>query len=388
MATIQTVKTHLIGRLHGGSLNKVRNIEYALERAANNVLAHIKPVDSERETALTSLIYDDIYNYPLPSDFGGIIDIKPQDTRTALDVSSRRFAEPFDLRKSIADKQISIEGREGTKFIRINWRTRAPITIDQMNATTGWSAVGGATGLRAQTLFKVSGNASLEFDLAATGDGMQKTTLGTIDLADEDEAADVFGWVHLKNSTDLANFNSATVRWGNDLTANYWQSAAETDQADGSAFKVGWNLLKWLWSDATETGTVAPATIDSFRIVFDIDAAISNIKVDALVFAIGRNFDIKYYSQFAFKSVSGTYLVRPSSDDDEVILSGTAFECFLEEAIKECAAQIEGQDSGFDISFANQRLHGDAGSPDPMQRIGLYAKYRVEFPSNVKRAVR
>src|SRR3990167_10789057 len=106
--TIQDVKNHLTGMLHGGTLNKIRNLEHAFERAAANVLANIKPVDSERETALTSLIYDDIYNYPLPSDFGGIIDIKPQDTRTALDVSSRRFAEPFDLRKSIADKQISI----------------------------------------------------------------------------------------------------------------------------------------------------------------------------------------------------------------------------------------------------------------------------------------
>ena len=386
--TITEVKNHLTGILHGGTLNKVRNIEHALERAAGSVLANIKPVDSERETGLTSLIYDDVFNYPLPSDFGWIADLRPQGQRTHLESASRRYAEPFDLQKMVSQRQISIEGREGTKFLRVNWRTRAPITIDEMNVTTGWSAVASASGLKAQSLFKVSGNASLEFDLTATGDGIQKTTLSTIDLTDEDEIADVFGWVHLPTSAVVSNMNSATVRWGNDLTANYWESAAETDQADGSAFKVGWNLMKWLWSDATETGTVAPATIDSFRIVFDVDAAISNIKVDGLVFAVGRNFDLKYYSGFAFKNSSRTYLQRPTSDTDEVVFSDTALQCFLEEARKECAMQMEGEDSGNDVRYANMRLNGDPNSPDPMQRMGLYAKYRAEYPAQTKRAVR
>lgn len=386
--TIQDVKSHLTGMLHGGTLNKVRNIEYALERAANNVLANIKPVDSEREAALTSLIYDDIYNYALPSDFGVIIDLRPQEPRDTLDSASRRYAEPFDLRKSLASKTISIEGREGTKFIRVNWRTRAPELADGMNATTGWSAVGTASGLRKQILYKISGSASLEFDLAATGDGIQKTTLATLDLTDEDEAADIFAWVHIPDATSLARLTSATARWGNDLTTNYWTGAAQTAQADGTAFKVGWNLLRWTWSTATETGTVAPATIDSFRIVFAITAAITNIKVDSIVFAVGKNFDLKYYSSYAFKSTSGTYIIRSTSDSDEVIFSGVALECFLEEARKECAAQIEGDDSGFDIRFANARLYGEAGSSDPMARVGLYAKYRAEFPSQTKRPVR
>lgn len=386
--TITEVKNHISAKLHGGTLNKVRNIEHAFERASNNLLANIKPIDSERIAALTSLIYDDIYNYALPSDFGTIIDLYPQDNRGSFDVAARRFSQPFDLKKAFASKQISIEGSEGTKFIRINWRTNAPILIDGMNATGGWSAVGTASGLKTQTLYKVSGNASLEFDVAATGDGIQKTTISTIDLEDEDEIADIFGIVHIPTAADLANLNSATVRWGNDLTANYWESAAVSEQADGSALKVGWNILKWAWSGATETGTVDPTAIDSFRIVFNIDAPISNLKVDEFVFAVGRNFDIKYYSQYGFKNTSGTYLIRPTSDEDEVVFSGTALQCFIEEAVKECAAQIEGEDSSFDIQNSDKRLWGNASSPDPMGRVGLYAKYRAEFPSQTKRAVR
>ena len=377
--------------LHSGTLSKVRSVEYALERAAANLLANIKPVDSEREAALSSLIYDDIYNYPLPSDFGWIIDLRPQGNRTHLEAASRRFAEPFDLKKALTDKQVSIEGSEGTKFIRVNWRGRSPILIDGADSLTAngtWAVVATASGLRLQTLYKISGNSSVEFDLAATGDGVSFIKTTAIDLTDEDEVADEFWWVHIPTAAALANFNSATGRWGNDLTTAYWDSVAQTAQADGSAFKVGWNLIKFPWSTATETGTVAPATIDSFRIIFNIDAAIANMRVDSALFAVGRNFDLKYYSAYAFKNTAGTYLIRPTSDEDEVIFSGTALEIFLEEARKECAAQMEGEDSGFDIRFANARLYGNADSPDPMMRIGLYGKYRVEFPSQTKRAVR
>ena len=391
--TITEVKNHLTGMLHGGTLNKVRNFEHALERAAESVLANIKPIESERNQALTSLVYDDIYNYSLAVDFGWPIDILPQDNRGFIDQASRKFAESFDLKKALASKQVSIEGRDGVKFIRINWRTRAPITIHSMNSLTGngtWATVATATGLKVQTLFKISGNASIEFDVAATGDGIQNTGLSNLDLTDEDEQIDAFGFVHIPTAADLANFNSATVRWGNDVSSNYWESAAEDDQADGTAFGVGWNLLKWLWSDATESsaGAVDPALIDSFRFVVDVDAAIANLKVDNLVFAVGRNFDMKYYSKFAFRTSTGTYLVRPTSDDDTVVFDSTGFLIFLQEALKACAAQIEGADSSFDILNANLALHGDPKSPDPIQRVGLYAKYRAEYPAQTKRPTR
>src|SRR3990167_4518518 len=193
--TISDVKSHLTGLLHGGTLNKVRNIEYALERAVYNLLANIKPVDSEREAALASLIYDDVYNYPLPSDFGWMIDLRPQETRQNSDLAGRRFAEPFDRKKGLTDKQYSIEGREGTKFIRINWQGRSPILIDGMNSLTAqgtWAVVAGATGLKLQTLYKMTGGSSIEFDLAATNDGVSFLKTDVIDLTDEDEIADVF----------------------------------------------------------------------------------------------------------------------------------------------------------------------------------------------------
>ena len=290
MLTITQVKDHLTGMLHGGSLNKVRNIESVFERAANTMLLKLDPVDTIRVQPLSNTVHDDIYNYSLPSDYKKIIDLFPQDSRNNSDNALRNTANYFDVQKAIKQKKVSIEGSEGSKIIRINWRSRQGKILSTLNSLTDngtWSAVGTASNLAQDTIFRKSGNGSIKFDVAASGDGIQNTTLSEVDLTNEDEVADIFAWFYVKDSTDLANINSASIVWGNDLTANYWTGVAQTTQADGSDFQVGWNLIKVLWSTATETGTVDPETIDSAKVTFDIDGAITQLRVDNILFSIG-----------------------------------------------------------------------------------------------------
>jgi len=372
---------------HSGTLNKVRNFEAAMERAGNTVLANVDPVETMRTVALASTIHDDVFNYPAPSDFKKPIDLYPQDTRSSSDTANREFSEQFDLQKMISDKNLTIEGNEGSKLLRINWRSRKGKTLHTMNSVTEngiWSAVGSASGIQANSIFKVSGSASIEFDLVASNDGIQNTTMNPLDLTDEDEVADVFVPIYFGSG---ANSVLVTAIWGNDLTTNYWTWEEQYAQADGSDFRNGWNLLKFPWSEAIETGTVDPATIDSFKIIIEADPPINNIRVDNIMFSIGRNFDLKYYSKYLLKNTAGTWISKTSSDDDTVVLDNDGIQLFLLEGLKACAQQTEGEDSSFDINYANRELHGDPSSPDPDARIGLYAKYRREHPSQAKKAV-
>ena len=384
MISITQAKEHLTGMLHGGSLNKVRNIDSIFERAANTMLLKLDPVDTIRTQPLSNTIHDDIFNYSLPSDYKKIIDLIPQDNRNNSDNALRNTANYFDVQKAIKQKRVSIEGSEGSKIIRVNWRSRSGKILTTVNSLTDngtWSAVGTASNLAQDTIFKKSGNGSIKFDVSALGDGIQNTTLSAVDLTNEDVVADVFAWFYVKNSTDLANINSISIIWGNDLTTAYWTGVAQTTQADGSAFQVGWNLIKIPWSTATETGTVAPATIDSAKITFDVDGAITQLRVDNIIFSIGRNFDFKYYSKYIFKNSSGTLLSKPTSDDDTVLLDNDAIQIWLLETLIACAQQIEGVDSGFDINWAERELYGSGDKP------GLYKKYRVEYPSMSKCAI-
>jgi len=342
------------------------------ERSASRFLLKVKPLESIRLGTLSNLIHDDVYNYSLPSDFLDIIDLIPQDNRSSWDTSVRNKAGKFDLEKATKNKTLSIEGSEGSKVIRINWRTRRGKTLHNMNSVTSngtWSAVGSATGVQANTIFKISGSASIEFDLVATGDGIKNTTMSAVDLTDEDEVADIFVWVYLG-----ATVTSISARWGNDLTTNYWASTAQTTQADGTAFKVGWNLLKFSWSTATETGTVAPATVDSFQITV-ASSAQNNIRIDNIIFSIGRNFDMKYYSKFLFKNSAGTYISQPTTDDDSVLLDNDTLPVFLMECLIDAAHQMEGSESVFDMTHAENQLKT------------LYPAYRSMFPSMEKKTI-
>lgn len=380
--TIDEVKGNLNGLLHGGSADDLTEVELMLERSANTLLSKIDPVDTIRTAALSSVVHDDVYNYALPSDYKKIIDLYPQDNRNEWDRAVRNYAGKFDLQKAIKNKVISIEGSEGSKTIRINWRSRQGKTIHTMNSVTEngtWGAVATATGIKANTIFKISGSASIEFDIVTSGDGIQNTTMSPIDLTDEDEVGDFFTWMYFGTVP-----TSVSAQWGNDLTANYWTSTAQTTQADGTAFKVGWNLVKFSWSTATETGTVAPATVDSFKVTV-VSSAQNNVRVDNIICSIGRNFDIKYYSKYLVKNSAGTWIHKTSSDADVCVLDSDAIQIYnLENLI---AAAQQSQNNSQDIGWAKQELNGNSSSPDKEERIGLYGKYRGEYPSQSKKAV-
>lgn len=373
-ATVTQVKESLSAMLHGGTLNRVRNIEAMFKRATDTMLSKIDPVETIRVAPLVNMVHDDIYNYSLPSDYGKLIDLFPQDNRQFTDVSVRRPALDFDLKRALQQKTISIEGSEGSKIIRINWRSRQGKVLNSMNSLNGngaWSAVATASGIELDTITKISGGGAIRFDLAASGDGIENTTMSQVDMTDEDEVGEIFIWFYFPS---IANLTSVSIRWGNDLTTNYWTSTAQTTQADGTAFKVGWNLLKFSWSAATETGTVNPATIDSFRLTIATTGAIANMRVDNIIFSRGRNFDIKYHSKYITKNSVGTWIPRTTSDDDIVVLDDDCIQIYLLECLIAAAQQVEGTDSGFDVSWAKNEL----GAPG---KGGLYGSYAAEHPS-------
>ena len=379
MFTVGQIKSHLTGLGHGGTLNKVRNIEELFERSASKFLARCKPLETMRTGVLASTIHDDLNDYALHSDYNSLIDLIPQDNRGSWDSAFRNAAGRFDLEKATRNRTVSIEGSEGTKIIRINWKSRSSAllnTCDSLTANGTWSIVATASGLVIDTITKRKGSASLRFDVATTGDGIDNDDMTAVDLTDEDEVADVLFDLYIKNSADLANFNSITAIWGNNLTTTLWTGVAQTAQADGTAFKIGWNQIKVPWNTATETGTVAPATIDSFRVTTNIDAAIGDLRLDNIRFSIGRNFDIKYYSKYLYKTTAGVYISKPTSDDDSVTIDNDSLPLFLFELLKDMAHQVEGTDSAFDISYAERELKE------------LYPAFRAEYPSQSKKMIR
>ena len=369
-STVQQIKSSLTGMNGGASVDDIVNLYELMERAANTMLAKIDPLDTIRLQSLSQFVHDDLQNYALPSDYKKVIDLANVEDRQSTDRAQRVAVEPFAANIALRNKEISIEALEGVKYVRINWKDLTAITLHTMDSLTAngtISVVGSATGLKANTQYKLSGTASIEFDLVATGDGIQNTTLTAVDLTDEDEIADIIIPVYLPTTSGITSF---TFIMGNDLTTNYWTSTAQTTQADGTAFRAGWNFLLFPWSTATETGTVAPATIDSFKLTVAATAAKNNIRVDNILVSTGRLFDLKYYSQYIFKNSSGTWISIPTTDDDTCILAGTEIQIFLLECLIAIYQQMRVKEK--DYNFSKIELND------------LYRRLRGEHPSQSK----
>lgn len=362
---------------HSGTLNKVRNIEAMLERSASRFLLKCHPLESMRTVPLSAVVHDDLNNYALASDFGSLIDLIPEADRQSWDTAFRDRAGRFDAEKARRNRTLSIEGSEGTKIIRINWKSRATKILNTCNSLTGngtWAAVAGATSVALDEITKFSGSGSIKFSVTTTGDGISNTTMTAVDLTDESRVSDTIFAIYL--GSDYANLTSVTPTWGNDLTTKYWTGTAQTAQADGTAFKFGWNLIKASWSAATQTGTVAPATIDSFKVTLTITSSMANVRLDNILFSIGRNFDSKYYSKYLFKNnTTGAWISQPRSgnDDDIVLVDNDTLPLFLFECLVDMAHQMEGTDSAFDINLAEAQLKV------------LYPAYKGLYPSMVKK---
>lgn len=372
---------------HSGTLNRVRNFEQMCERAAMTMLTKVKPLELMYVAELPQAVHDQVYDYSLQSYFGSLIDIYPVDDRNSLDDASRIYAETFDRRKGIDQNKISIEAKQGLKFARIDWPVNAPTVINTMDSLTAngtWSGVGTAANLKLDTLRKISGSGSIEFDLLASGDGIKNSTMTQLDLTSLDGEGAFFAWVYLSSPT---NITSISLRWGNDLTLRFWTSSAQTTQADGSAFVAGWNLVKFLWANATETGVVDDTKIDSVQLTLATTGALSHIRVDNIVVSLGRYFDIKAYSKYLFQDTSGNWESQPTvdSDDDTVVLDADAYQIFLMELLIAMAQQVEGADSEFDIGFAEKALYGDPQSPTTKGRVGLYRLYEGDQPDQRKK---
>jgi len=340
---ISDVKVDLEGILKGTSTNKIRNLDELFWRAARQFLLDVDPQETKRKAQIASAIYDSVYDYAVPTDLKGnkIIDIRPQANRTEADNFSQVFSEDFDLHKASTDNNFQTTFNSGIKTIRINRDIGYVSTLNSCDSLTGngtWVAGGDTTNITLDTLNAISGGASINFDVdgSTTTASITNSTMTAIDLTDHDEQSTVFAWVYLP---DASAITSVAMRWGNDAS-NYWSQTVTS--AFSGAFQDGWNQLGFAWNGATETGTVAPATIDYISFIITYDGVVdTDFRIDSITSNLGRIFDIVYYSKYLFANFTGVWIEKPTNDEDTVNLDTESYNIYLYKVAEMCAQQIE-----------------------------------------------
>ena len=356
---ISELKNDLTAILHGTNLSKVTNVTELINRSARDVLLDVDPQETIRKEQITNAIYDRVYDYPLPSDVKGnkIIDLRPQVNRGVNDNFSQTYSENFDLEK--LNNDFTIEFDQGNKFLRVSKSLTTPVTLHAFESIDGngtWAVGSDASNLTLDRQTRVAGGASLNFDLdggPANSGYIENSTMGELDLSIHEDVGSLFLYVYFPDASIITSVN---LRWGDSATS-YWNRTVTTAHPS-NGFQNGWNLLRFDWNGATETGLLPAdsSVIDYSRITINYDGtAETDIRTDSLTVHLGEIYDVAYYSKFLFRDSSGTWIEDHTADDDNVNLDTESYNLLLYKIAELAAQQIQAEDATFDISYFAQK---------------------------------
>jgi len=345
-----------------------------LNRAARSLLGKVDPFETRRVATITNAIHESVYDYPVPTDLKGrkVIDIRPQVRRGVRDNFTQRFSEKFDYDKAL--RTFSIKHNDAVKTVRISQSGNAPTVLhdcDSITANGTWAVSSDASTLTVDSIDYVSGSASLKFNLASSGSSgiLENSTFTSFDLSTDQQVAEFFAWVYIPTGTGLT---SVTLRVGSGSGA-YW-SVSATTAFDSTAFRNGWNLVKWAWADMTQTGTVDETAINYLRFAFAYNGTAQvGVRIDSIFVSRGSLYEMEYYSKFLFRSSAGTWKEEVSDLSDIVNLDTESYNLYLYE-IQLCAIQQQqGENMGADLRWVNDEL------------TKLYDQYNADNPSEWER---
>lgn len=374
--TIGNIKTAITPRLHGTTLNKLGDFNLICKEASELVVNRIDLQETRRRALLPNAVYDQVYDYALPSDFKAPISLNKQANNIYNADQSRTYSVEFNNNKK--DNQYAIVWQDMVQFLRFAKYLKTPVVIDKADSLTEngtWTVSGNGSNLELDTNNYISGIGALKCDVSSPGAVVN---------------------VIMRLGNDSSNYYSKTITMG------HFES-----------FITGWNLCRFDLFDAVQTGTVNMASMDylTFTVTYNtnqtvtfskiltipVDMSVDNFKSDGAIFAyldfstvlslttlrldnitahIGTLYDVNYYSNYLFRTSAGTWIGEPTSDSDLVNLSPTSYKIYEAEICRVITQHNQGALGMFDFEYWSIMLDGDGDKND-----GLYSQYEDQFPS-------
>lgn len=365
---ITAVKDALPRKLHGASLDAVQGIsDYSLfKEAAVNIISKINPRETIRRATVN--IYDDIYDYAPETDLKSIADIRPQNyNRSVYDNASHLYLGEFDRRKTEQDNDFSLEWMDGNKLLRYARDVGNSIVVTE-TIDDRWTAGTGVSNIAEDNdIFSESG-LSLRFDVSSGSNLL--TWAGTSashqkDLDAHKLRSSLFMWVYYPDSSLIT---SLTLRIGS--------SSSDYYEINGSihfgSIRTGWNLYRFDWNGVTETGSVTETAIDYVRLALVTTDADTDIRIGKLYSKLPQPREYIYYSNYLFRSSTGTFKEAPTTDTDIVNLDIDGENIFLTECARIAARELN---------------NGELKKQYTEELIGLFEQYTSGKPSEEKKKV-
>lgn len=379
---VAELKAGVQGLLQNINLDKVVNLNGALERAARTVVQQADVPEASGMQPIT--LYDGVYYYEAPDIlFGGAINLirRQGEASNPLDYNYKVPVDTFTRTKQFLPNgyMLDLEYKNGTAMLGISSPIPKPrLIIDPMNDTDGWTAAGSASSLVEDATVYYQQPASLRMTLTGSSTGtLTKTLQSPLDLTEYEGVGVVFLAIYTPSAAD---FTSSTVRLGSD-DSNYFETTAETTGFLGAWTANDWTLIAMDLSSATETGTVDIENVDYVQVRLAHTATIVNFRVGYLWTSLPMPNEILFQSSAIFRTPAGLQTQTISSDGDTIILNDAAYTLLEYEAALNVAMQQGGDLSSGQVQMFRGILYGSANDQ------GMYNLYRGDNPSAELRTV-
>jgi hypothetical protein len=334
-------------------------LDGVINRAGRKLLEDVDPAETKRIVELNNVLYDQVYDYQLPTDVKGdrIIDIRPQVNRILQDRFFQTYNEEFDLYKDRVFHMgsFSVNWNTAVKSIRISKNFIAGLLVNSASTITGngtWATGSNAFNLQQDDVNFVADSSSLRFDISAGAPGstgfLENSTMEPVDISRDFEQGAEFIYVFLPDPLIVTNCN---LRWGSSA-ADYYERTVTTTQ-DSLAFQRGWNLLRFDWNGATVVGAPDPTAINYARITITYDGTAQfNYRINNLVSRLGSIYQIEYYSKFLFRDfITGAFQENVTDDSNLINLDTDSYNLLFNLTAFYSAQQIQGSNSAFDSQY-------------------------------------
>lgn len=356
--SVQTYLNDIATAIHGTTTNKVPGIYTIANRAARQLLLDVDPKETQRIVPIAQ-VFNSVFDYACPVDVKGdrVVDIRPQAGRMPWDIYPQGYSQDFDANKNVSfDNKLYTQWNTGVKTLRIEAPSlTAPLVLCDTSTLTGWTGLLGAQNLTLDTTNNVAGGGAIMFDLGAgsTSGSIQVSTLSPVNVTGHVNIDTEFYWVYLPNASAIT---SLTVRWGSDITTNYYTYTATSTQ-QGTAFQNGWNLIAMPWASATLMGNPVATAYDSVQLTVAYNGTLqTGLKFCNLTSNMGEIFEAVYYSKYLFRDpVTNAFqesIVAGGSDDNKIInLDTDSYNLFFNKGATLVAQSLQGADAAYDATF-------------------------------------
>jgi len=296
------------------------------------------PATTPRASQLTEA---NRYEFHCPVDLKGdaLVDVQRRyDKAAQYEITT---PEEFQRRKFNFSSQCAIDTHSFLRKLLVSGINDISVAIihncDTYNGNGTWTASTDAQTVTTTVDNYVEGAGAVTFNttIGATTAVMTNDGFTAVDLEAYVNNS-VYLWIYIPAVTNLTSF---TLKWGSSSANYYSRTVSKTH--DGLSFQTGWNLLRFPWADATETGTVVDTAIDYLQLTITKTAgmlAATGWIIDRIAAQEDSLYEVVYYSDHPWQSSVGALLREATADGDYLNVDGVEYDLIVYKAMEIASA--------------------------------------------------